>query len=245
MTKFTISLAEVNISVTANYESTREFCKEYIVEAEPDFAVTVSEQDIAFEREKTLREAEVENLPAPEFTEAYLETIALYRKIADTLIHYDTFLFHGSVVAVDGQAYLFTATSGTGKSTHTRIWRKVFKERAFMVNDDKPLLRVYEDGVRVCGTPWDGKHRLSTNIIVPLKGICILERGETNTITPITPDEALPMLLQQCHRPASTDGLFSVLGVMDRLMKCMKFYRLRCTISPNAARTAFEMMSKG
>ena len=158
MTKFTISLAEVNISVTANYESTREFCKEYIVEAEPDFSVTVSEQDIAFEREKTLREAEVENLPAPEFTEAYLETIALYRKIADTLIHYDTFLFHGSVVAVDGQAYLFTATSGTGKSTHTRIWRKVFKERAFMVNDDKPLLRVYEDGVRVCGTPWDGKH---------------------------------------------------------------------------------------
>ncbi len=245
MTNFCISLADVTIGVTANYDSTREFCKDYIVETSPDFSVTVTDRDIAFERDKSIREAEVENLPVPDFTEAYLETIALYRKIADTLIHYDTILFHGSVVAVDGQAYLFTATSGTGKSTHTRIWRKVFKERAFMVNDDKPLLRVTDSGVRVCGTPWDGKHRLSTNIIVPLKGICILERGETNEIHPIHAEEALPMLLQQCHRPASADGLFSVLGVMERLMKCMKFYRLRCTISPNAARTAFDMMSKG
>lgn len=241
MTKFTISLAEVNISVTANYESTREFCKEYIVEAEPDFAVTVSEQDIAFEREKTLREAEVENLPAPEFTEAYLETIALYRKIADTLIHYDTFLFHGSVVAVDGQAYLFTATSGTGKSTHTRIWRKVFKERAFMVNDDKPLLRVYEDGVRVCGTPWDGKHRLSTNVIVPLTGICILERGQTNSVTPISAQEAMPMILQQSYRPKN---LMKLLEIVEKMTVSAKFYRLKCNMDPEAAHVAYNGMTQ-
>ena len=79
---------------------------------------------------------------------------------------------------MDGQAVLFTAKSGTGKSTHTKLWRDLFGERAVMVNDDKPLLRILKDGVLVCGTPWDGKHRLSTNCALPLKAICILERGK-------------------------------------------------------------------
>ena len=106
----------------------------------------------------------------------YLETLAVYRKIAEKMIDYDTILFHGSVIAVDGIGYLFTAKSGTGKSTHTRLWRELFGERAVMVNDDKPLIKVSENGIIVYGTPWDGKHRLSTNTFVPLKGICFMSK---------------------------------------------------------------------
>lgn len=76
-----------------------------------------------------------------------LEETAVYRKIADKMVDYDTFVFHGSVIAVEGQAYLFTAKSGTGKSTHTRLWREMLGDKAVMVNDDKPMLRVTESGV--------------------------------------------------------------------------------------------------
>ena len=84
----------------------------------------------------------------------------IYRKIADALVDDGVILYHGSVIAVDGQGYLFTAKSGTGKSTHTALWRELFGERAVMVNDDKPLLRVKDDQVTVYGTPWNG-NRLS------------------------------------------------------------------------------------
>ena len=62
------------------------------------------------------------------YSDIYLETMAVYRKIEDKLLDYDTILFHGSAVAVDGVGYLFTAKSGTGKSTHTRLWREMLSE---------------------------------------------------------------------------------------------------------------------
>ena len=100
------------------------------------------------------------------------------------MISYDTILFHGSVIAVDGIGYLFTAKSGTGKSTHTRLWREYFGDRAAMVNDDKPLLKITDSSVIAYGTPYNGKHRLGTNISVPLKAICILTRAADNHIEP-------------------------------------------------------------
>ena len=111
-----------------------------------------------------------------------METLAVYRKIADQMLSYDTLLFHGSVVAVDETGYLFTAKSGTGKSPHARLWREYLGERAVMVNDDKPLLQITKNGVIAYGTPWDGKHHLSSNIAVPLKAICILTRASENHI---------------------------------------------------------------
>ena len=82
----------------------------------------------------------------------YLETLAVCRKIAERMPEYDTFLFHGSCIAVDGVGYLFTAKSGTGKSTHTRLWRELLDNRATMVNDDKPLIRIADDGLVIYGT---------------------------------------------------------------------------------------------
>lgn len=143
-------------------------------------------------RENVLREKRIRTDQAAEYTDAYLETLAVYRKIAEWMPMYNTLLFHGSVIAVDGKAYLFTAKSGTGKSTHTRLWREYFGERAVMINDDKPLLRITQEGVFAYGTPWDGKHRLSTNISAPLAGICILRRGNDNSIRMITGTRSLP-----------------------------------------------------
>lgn len=244
MTEFTIGIAGRRIRIQSIYEYAKEYCRDYLTDGEPDFTVTVSPADIEYEREKSAREDEVEGLPVREFEPEYLETLAIYRRIVEKMLDYGAFLFHGSAISVDGEGYLFTAKSGTGKSTHTRIWRKIFKERCITVNDDKPLLLVTEDAVMICGTPWDGKHRLSTNMLVPLKGLAILERGTKNTIEPVTATDALPMLLQQSYRPRDPLALSKTLMLIEQMTKKTGLYRLKCTISPEAARVAYNGMQR-
>ena len=244
MTSFTILIADKKVAINALYDSTKQFCKDYLCDGTCDFSLSVTPQDIAFEREKSAIEDEIEGISTRHFSDEYLETLAVYRKIADAMISYNTLLFHGSVISVDGEAYLFTAKSGTGKSTHTRLWRKAFGSRAFMVNDDKPLLKVTDTGVYACGTPWDGKHHLSNNCMVPLKAICILERGEQNNIISVTGKEALPMLLQQSYRPSNPLGLTQLLSIIDELTKQVSFYRLKCNMEPEAAMVSYEGMQR-
>ena len=178
------------------------------------------------------------------YSDEYLETLAVYRKIAAGLLERDTLLFHGSVIAVDGVAYLFTAKSGTGKSTHTRLWQKQFGDRAVMINDDKPLLRLDEEGVTVYGTPWDGKHHRSTNTACPLKAICILTRSEVNHIQTMDKKNALPMLCQQSYRPADPAALRKTLSLVDRLGRSVKLYKLNCNMEPEAAQVAYDGMNE-
>ena len=242
-TKFTIKLANRVVGVRAMYDSTREFCAEYVCEEESHFSVSTTPADIAFEREKSAREDAVEGHGPREYTDAYLETIAVQRKIAEKLFDCDTLLFHGSVIAVDGEAFLFTAKSGTGKSTHTRLWRELLGEKAVMVNDDKPFLEITEREVIVHGSPWNGKHRLGANISVPLKAVCILERGEENKIHRISAQEALAMLLQQSNRPMDRRKMPKYLELLDELSRKTAFYRLECNMDPQAAKIAYETMS--
>lgn len=242
MNEFTISLAGIYIKINAQYNSTRTFCREYLCEGESAFSITISPEDITFEREKSEREDLREGIPIRQFSDEYLETLAVYRKICAKLLERDILLFHGSAVAVDGVAYLFTAKSGTGKSTHTALWRQVFGERAVIINDDKPLLKLTQEGVLVCGTPWNGKHGIGCNRMVPLKAICILERAAQNTITSIDVVEALPMLMQQSFRTGTPDGTVLLCDILDKLTKRIQIYRLGCNMDPQAAIVAYEGM---
>lgn len=241
----TIRLADKNIRIRTVYEETASFCRNYAIPdaEEPDFEVCTQLEDIEQERLYSRRTDELEGRAPRPFSDAYLETLALYRKIAEKMPEYGTFLFHGSCVAVDGMGYLFTAKSGTGKSTHSRLWRELLGDKAVMVNDDKPLIHIAEDGVAfACGTPWDGKHRLSTNMSVPLKAICILERSAENRIRKITKTEAMPMLIQQSYRPADPAALACTLKLLDRMN--VQFYRLGCNMDISAAELSYHTMKE-
>ena len=239
---FTIQLADKRIHIKPLYDGIREYCKEYIVsDSHADLTVQTTTEDIAYERQCSNKEA---GINGEAYTDAYLETLAVYRKIAEWMPMQDTLLLHGSVIAVDGKAYLFTASSGTGKSTHTRLWREFFGNKAVMVNDDKPLLRIMKDGVIAYGTPWDGKHRLSTNTHAPVVGICILRRGKENKIREITAREAYPMLLQQCYRPMDKQAMIRTMQVLDQLKERVSFYELYCNISQEAVEVAYNRMKK-
>jgi hypothetical protein len=223
------------VRITSVYRDVHVLCRKYRFDGSPDFEVVSGQGDIGYERKKS------EN-PDGEHSDGYLETLAVYRKICEVMLDYGIMLFHGSVVAVDGEGYLFTAKSGTGKSTHTRYWREVFGERAVMVNDDKPLLEVKDGVILAHGTPWDGKHRLSSNISVSLKAICILERSEQNRIEKIGRSEAYPMLLQQSYRPADPKKLVLTLNLLDKIADLAALYRLGCNMSRQAALTAYNAM---
>ena len=237
-------IAEHTVRVISLHEKIHVMCRGYrVAEEAPEIVISTSQGDIDAERRKAEVEDRLEGIPVRRFADDYLETLAVYRKLTDALLTDDTILFHGSCVSVDGEGYLFTAKSGTGKSTHTRLWREAFGSRAVMVNDDKPLLKIRENGITAFGTPWDGKHRLSNNISVPLKAICILERGEQNELQRIAPKEAYPMLLQQANRPRDTQRMLKTLQLLDVLINAVGLYRLRCNMEPEAARIAFEGMN--
>ena len=240
---FRIALAGEVIEISALHNELRAFCKDYLTDEPASFHVIITPADISYEREKACREAAVQGIAPDAYYDEYLETLAAYRKIAEILIDRDTLLFHGSCISVDDEAYLFTAKSGTGKSTHTQLWQRQFGSRAVIINDDKPLLKLDKHGVTVYGTPWDGKHRRSTNIACPLKAICILTRSEENHIQRIDKKAALPMLLQQSYRPADPAAMQKTLALVDRLSRSVALYNLNCNMEPEAAQVAYSGMN--
>lgn len=235
-------IAEKIIEVNSLYEDVHEYCREYRFDGEPDFFVNISYDDIEYERERSAKEDIKEGRTVRNWSDGYLEELAVYRKIAEKMPEYDTFLFHGSVIAVDGQGYLFTAKSGTGKSTHTKLWRELFGNRVVVVNDDKPLIRANNGSVTVFGTPYNGKHRLGNDIAVPLKAICILERAKENNIQRITKTEAYTMLLQQVYRPSDSFSLAKTLTLIDKMSEKVDFYRLGCNMELSAAELSYNTM---
>lgn len=245
MTEFTMKIAGRVAAVRTIFPGTRDYCRDYLCDGEPDFTIDISAADIAFEGEKSAREAQLEGIPVRNFSDAYLETVAVQRKLAERLFAWDTLLFHGSVVAVEGQAYLFTAKSGTGKSTHTRLWRELLDSRAVMINDDKPFLTIREDQVLLCGSPWSGKHGLDTNLTVPLEGICILHRGTENAIAPLSPNQALPRLLHECYCPMDPAKAPRLRALAEALANSVPLWQMYCNKEPQAAEVAFAAMSAG
>lgn len=239
----TYLIANLTIQVTSLHDEVHLLCASYRADGgAPDLCAEITQEDIDFERERSARTNELAGLPPRNSPDAYLETLAVYRKIAERLPEFDAMLVHGSCVAVDGRGYLFMAGSGTGKSTHARLWRELLGSRAVMVNDDKPIIRFIDGTPMIFGTPWDGKHRLSTNIGVPLKAIGFLSRGEKDAIRTASPGASYPLLLRYAYRPADPAAMQKTLALVDKLADSASLWQLQCTMSPTAAQVAYDAM---
>ena len=228
-------IAEKVIRVESIHQMVHDLCRDYVTDRrDADIDVVMTEEDIMREKEKS----------EYDFSDAYYEELGVYRKICDVMPRYDTFLFHGSAIAVDGVAYIFTAKSGTGKSTHSKLWMDRLGDKAIMVNDDKPLIRVTDECTMVYGTPYNGKHRRGNNIHVPVKAICQLTRGETNEIKRISGGEIFPTLMVQAYRPADKEMYRKTLDLLAKMTKTVKFYRLACNMDPEAAVVSYNGMQE-
>lgn len=245
MTAFTMEIAGVAVCVQPLFQSTREYCKSYLTNKEPDFFVHVTWEDLAFEQMMLEREAVKEGLKIRKFKDPFLERATIQRRVADFLVSENTLMMHGSTISVDGRAYLFTAPCGTGKSTHTRLWRELLGERAVMVNDDKPFLQITPTGVLAYGSPWSGKHGLAANICVPLQGICSLQRGKENVIRPIEAKELMDIFFQQVHIPDDEFLASRAFSLIETLAERVPLWAMHCNKEADAAKVSYCAMSRG
>ncbi|MGN0535679.1 MAG: hypothetical protein ACI4IR_06750 [Eubacterium sp.] len=160
------------------------------------------------------------------------------------LIKFGGILLHSSCVVVDDMAYAFSADSGVGKSTHTQLWLKYFGDRAYMLNDDKPAIRIIDGEVYACGTPFSGKYDYSTPKIVKLAGICFLERSENNFIKKADTSKAVFNIFSQTVRRLNSQGMERLFDVLEEIFAKVPLFEFGCNISEDAVLTSYNAMKK-
>lgn len=233
---FYIKLADLTVEINTRFDFVRTFCRDYIIEkpgGAPNITASVSPETVAAEMEKT-------NFIA---SEEYTECTALYRVIAEQLPKFGCFVFHGAAISYGGRGYLFTAPSGTGKTTHICLWRKLAGDKVDIINGDKPILRIDDNGVTTCSTPWAGKEQWCKNVSMPLGGVCIINRGTDNLCTRQKPSDVLNDVLHQVYLPKNPQCTGLTLEHVDKLLKLVPFYRIACDISDNAAQATLTAMT--
>lgn len=172
----------------------------------------------------------------------YLATGAYFYR---HLVEFDALLIHSSAVVMDGYAYLFSAPCGTGKSTHTTMWREAFGyDKVLMLNDDKPAVRLENGRWYAYGTPWSGKTAQNLNIRVPIGGICMLARGEVNEIVPFGGIRAVQELLEQTYRSPNGAERGKLMELLDQLLKMVPVWKLHCTPTVEAAMVSHKAMAE-
>lgn len=232
MFKFTILLSDLPVEINCRYEFTNEMCKKYkITDKEPLISVFVSDEDI--KKEVAL----LDDLP-----EYYAEFLCIYRNIARELPGFGRAVFHGASITYKDKGLLFTAPSGTGKSTHIKLWRKYFGDDVKIVNGDKPILAAFDNGVTVYGTPWAGKERWQRNTSAPLNAICVIKRGTDNTVRKLSNDECITEFMHQIYLPDVPNALQVTLGILGKIIEKVPVYELSCDISENAVKSSFEAL---
>lgn len=226
-------LAGICVEINHIFPYFSELAAKYQTDETPELSITVTEADIASERNAEDAEA---------MADGYLESLAIYRKLCEKFIDRDILLFHSAAIRMDGKAYLFTAPSGTGKSTHIKLWRKRFGKAVGIINGDKPLISVTKEEIRAWGTPWDGKEHWSANVSAPIGGICLLSRGEENSISRVDAGEALSQLFSQTYRPQTPEGMHKTVQLLAEIAQRVPFWHLKCNMSTEAAEIACAAM---
>jgi len=229
-----VKLAGIPILMNNRFRELEVLCRDYMTDEEPQITLSVSQEEIDEER---CRQADI-------FTDGYLETVCLYRKLALEILQHDVFLMHASVLEVDGEGYAFLAHSGTGKTTQARLWKEHFGSKARVINGDKPLIRVIPDGngwkFVAYGTPWCGKEGMGCNASVPLKALFLLERATVPTCEPADQEFSIDRLFHQLLMPEHPEQMMLLLDMVDRLVQFVPCYRLRCDMTDNSVIAAYS-----
>ena len=235
MTIFNLKIANKVLKINAFNESTKRYCDGFITDEKADYSITITEEDLENESSNSTDGKVYVNE----------EISALYRKIADLLVEEDIIVFHSSAISVNDSAFLITARSGVGKSTHSRNLKEFIGESFKYINDDKPLLKVTDNEVVVFGTPWNGKERISNNISAPLKAIIFLNRGESNTYRKIINKEEIYIkMLSQIYLPKEKSKREKALNIADKLLKNVNFYEINVTKEIESAKMTYEEIIK-
>lgn len=227
-------IAGVIVKLSYSFEWTRKYFERYLYvgDKKEDLFIEITDSDI-----------DNEDKVFPGTPRYFLENLAILRKLSRILlVEYNALLFHGSSIKVGNKAYVFTAPSGTGKSTHTKLLKEYLGDKMEYINDDKPILRAVDGKVYVYGSPWNGKHGRGSNISAPLKAVCVVSRGEKNSIEKISPSVAIKYLFEQSLGFDDEVSANKVLDIMALITSTASFYLLKCNMDISAAKCSYEGM---
>lgn len=225
--------AGLKVGYEPKYDMLRQRSEKYRCDGDPDFRIGYTED---------LMENQLELYKGT--SEAEIEYLWMGTAFNVKLLEYSGMFLHSSTVVVDGKAYSFSAPCGTGKSTHTSLWLRLFGDRAFILNDDKAAYRLIDGKYYAFGTPFSGKHDINVNTSAELAGICFIEQAKENSIERMDIDSAVPLLISQTLRPSNLKRTLMLCDFIDELIKNIPVYKLRCNMNPDAAQLAFDTMSK-
>lgn len=232
-------IADLYIEINNLYPKLDQLCDSYRVDNPPyiDFSVDITKEDIIKERDYNISYGN-DCSYSPRMTEFFVA----YRKICEKILNYNAFLMHGALIEYENRGYLFTAKSGTGKTTHIELWKKMFGEdKVLVVNGDKPLIRFVDGKVYAYGTPWCGKENYNINRRVELCGIAFVERDKENSVVKISDIQALPRILSQIMVSDSPD-LGKQLELIDKMLEKVPTYLLKCNMNDDAATVSYNAL---
>lgn len=224
-------IAGLKTEFEPRYDFLRERAKEY----EADF--DSSEADVKFAIKEDFLRSKMKEMPRLSVEEH--EYFWAGQAFNIRLLDYNGMMLHSSCVEKDGYAYLFSADSGTGKSTHTHLWLKNLPGTR-IINDDKPALIKEDDVWYACGTPFSGKTDENLNVKVPVRAIVFIKRGAENKVSRLSVDDAIKLLFGQVIRPYREDRAIKVLEAIDSLLKSVPVFSLVCNMDDDAAFVSYN-----
>ena len=227
-----VRFAGIPIELSSNSDFMERFCKDYLCDGKPLFSVSVTEDKI---------NEELQNADEPT-TFDYAEALCLYREIAEKLPIYDRTVFHGAAIEFGGKAYIFTAPSGTGKTTHIGLWKRYLGDKVKIINGDKPILSLSDGKITVHGTPYAGKEGWQTNVSAQLGGICFLSQGKKNEITAVEPKDAFTQLFLQTYKPQTEEAMRKTVEIL-RTLCTVPCFAFSCNMTEDAVKTSFEALT--
>ena len=234
MISFKIKIANIVLLINAFNETTKRYCRDFLVDEKHDYEITMKEEDLKNE----VLEGNNGHVYVNE------EISALYRKIADLFVERDIVVFHGSSFKVNNYGFIVTARSGVGKSTHVNNLNQYIGDDFKYINDDKPLVEV-NDNITIYSSPWNGKERRGNNASAPLKAVFFLNRGIENTYKPIINKEEIYIrLLSQIYLPKEKSKREKALKIIDILLKKINFYEINVTKDIESAKMTYEEIIK-
>ncbi len=226
------NIADLNILINPKYKSTSLILAPYISDAQTaDFEIETDYDKIEMFRVQS-------QIPC---TLQSAESTLILSELCNTVLEsYNGFFFHSSSLMLDGEAYVFSAASGTGKSTHTALWRKHFGSRVTMINDDKPIIRKADGRFFIYGTPWMGKENIGTNTKAPVKAVFILTRGETNSARRVKTGEVFRQILEATVVPSDKSIMSELLRLLDEFFSEVPLFLLTCNRDDDAVTVAYN-----
>lgn len=228
-----IKVADFVFEIDNKFDSWEKFVRDYVTDENPDFHINLD-----------LEYLNAKRLGMPEHNLAYIEYLEVYRAICDIVVAHGGIMMHGAVIEFGNGAYMFTAPSGTGKTTHISMWKKLYGDRVRILNGDKPIIRFVNGEYIVYGTPWCGKEHFNVNAKAPLKGIFLLSRAPENSVSVVSNNTFNAFLVKQVYLPKAASGKLKTLDFIDSMFSSVPLYSLKCNISLDAAKVASDVIKR-